>query len=154
MLDSQWFLVSQVSDRGGLTVRMTRYWLGALLVLLAVASTSAQQFRTITVDEMKREKRIALVIGNGAYASGKLNNPVNDARAMTQALKRMGFEVMAFENVNSAQFRRAVAAFGEKLGSGGPGPRAGPLFYSRPRHPAPRQQLPTPPPPRAPPPRP
>jgi len=72
MLDSQWFLVSQVSDRGGLTVRMTRYWLGALLVLLAVASTSAQQFRTITVDEMKREKRIALVIGNGAYATGKL----------------------------------------------------------------------------------
>src|SRR5258708_22532080 len=117
---------------------MTRYWLGALLVLLAVASTSAQQFRTITVDEMKHEKRIALVIGNGAYATGKLNNPVNDARAMTQALKRMGFEVMAFENVNSAQFRRAVAAFGEKLGSGGPGPRAGPLSFSRPARPGSR----------------
>ncbi len=111
-------------------MRMTRYWLGALLVLLAVASTSAQQFRTITVDEMKREKRIALVIGNGAYATGKLNNPVNDARAMTQALKRMGFEVMAFENVNSAQFRRAVAGFGEKLGSGGPGLGAGLFYYS------------------------
>src|SRR5258708_20700959 len=113
---------------------MTRYWLGALLVLLAVASTSAQQFRTITVDEMKHEKRIALVIGNGAYATGKLNNPVNDARAMTQALKRMGFEVMAFDNVNSAHFRRAVAPFAEKLGRRGPGPRPRPFSSPRPRH--------------------
>ena len=37
------------------------------------------------------EKRIALVIGNADYRIGRLANPVNDARAVVQALKRAGF---------------------------------------------------------------
>jgi hypothetical protein len=113
-----------------LTVRTTRYWLGGLLVFLAVATSAAQQFRNISVDEMRREKRIALVIGNANYPTGRLANPANDARAMAQVLRQLGFEVMAFENASSAQFRRAVAAFGEKLASGGPGLGAGLFYYS------------------------
>ena len=110
--------------RGDTGVKRWNYLLGGLLVLLAVASSAAQQYRNITVDEMRREKRVALVIGNAAYETGRLNNPVNDARAMAQALKQLGFEVLVYENVNNVQFRRAVAEFGEKLTNSGAG-----LFY-------------------------
>ena len=37
--------------------------------------------------------RTALVIGNAAYARAPLTNPVRDARAMTTALRGMGFAV-------------------------------------------------------------
>jgi hypothetical protein len=43
-----------------------------------------------------RQRRVALVIGNGAYRGGgfaPLSNPVNDASDMRAALARMGFEV-------------------------------------------------------------
>ncbi len=105
-------------------VKRWNYLLGGLLVLLAVATSAAQQYRNITVEEMRREKRVALVIGNAAYETGRLNNPVNDARAVARALKGLGFEVLVYENVNNVQFRRAVAEFGEKLTNSGAG-----LFY-------------------------
>ncbi len=43
--------------------------------------------------------RIALVIGNSQYTSNKpLNNPTNDAQAVSQLLNNAGFEVvMAFD---------------------------------------------------------
>ena len=37
------------------------------------------------------EQRIALVIGNSAYSSGPLKNPVNDATDMAAMLKASGF---------------------------------------------------------------
>jgi len=45
------------------------------------------------------ENRVALVIGNSAYQVNKpLNNPVNDAQAVSQMLNQAGFEVvMAFD---------------------------------------------------------
>ncbi len=47
----------------------------------------------------QEENRIALVIGNSAYQANKpLNNPVNDAQAVSQMLNQAGFEVvMAFD---------------------------------------------------------
>jgi tripartite-type tricarboxylate transporter receptor subunit TctC/uncharacterized caspase-like protein len=39
------------------------------------------------------EKRVALVIGNGNYAhEGRLSNPANDARAVSEALRKVGFD--------------------------------------------------------------
>jgi uncharacterized caspase-like protein len=43
-------------------------------------------------------QRTALVMGNGAYAFGRLKNPVNDARAVTGALEPIGFEVVTLED--------------------------------------------------------
>jgi hypothetical protein len=40
------------------------------------------------------EKRVALVVGNAAYRHAgvpKLDNPVNDAQSIRDALKRLGF---------------------------------------------------------------
>jgi uncharacterized caspase-like protein len=45
-------------------------------------------------DEAANGKRVALVIGNGAYTHAAfLANPANDARGMTQALEALGFAV-------------------------------------------------------------
>jgi hypothetical protein len=65
------------------------------------------------------DKRVALVIGNAAYGVGRLNNPVLDARAMATALRELGFEVLAHENVGYRDMRRAVAEFGERVSAGG-----------------------------------
>jgi hypothetical protein len=63
-------------------------------------------------------KRIALVIGNGSYKDAPLKNPVNDARAMAEALKSQGFEVLLKQNGTKIEMERVVADFGEKLGDG------------------------------------
>ena len=39
------------------------------------------------------EPRIALVIGNGAYETGPLRNPLHDAEDMAAALHNLGFSV-------------------------------------------------------------
>ena len=46
------------------------------------------------------ERRIALVIGNSAYSSGPLKNPVNDAAAMAFQLQKLGFTVILKKNAN------------------------------------------------------
>ena len=66
------------------------------------------------------QRRIAhaLVIGNGAYpGSGRLDNPVNDANAISQKLRSMGFTVTTVTDANRqrlvqsmAQFRRTAAS--------------------------------------------
>jgi hypothetical protein len=55
-------------------------------------------------------KRIALVIGNAAY-SQPLLNPVNDARAMAERLRRLGFEVLLRTDINAQQLQKASAEF-------------------------------------------
>ncbi|MFM7346294.1 MAG: caspase family protein [Tagaea sp.] len=63
-------------------------------------------------------KKVALVIGNGAYTEAPLRNPVNDARAVARQLRAKGFDVLLRENVTKTQFGDAVADFGEKLAAG------------------------------------
>ncbi|MDB5807950.1 MAG: hypothetical protein JWN94_72, partial [Betaproteobacteria bacterium] len=40
------------------------------------------------------DHKIALVIGNGAYPTARLRNPVNDANAMASMLREVGFDVI------------------------------------------------------------
>jgi uncharacterized caspase-like protein len=67
---------------------------------------------------------VALVIGNGAYLSAPLKNPVNDARDMAAALQRLGFEVVLLTDANQQQMDSSIREFGLKLRQGGAG-----LFY-------------------------
>ena len=57
------------------------------------------------------EHRVALVVGNAAYRESPLRNPVNDARAMRDKLKGMGFEVAYFENLQTRQVGSAMREF-------------------------------------------
>lgn len=59
--------------------------------------------------------RIALVIGNSAYASAPLLNPANDAKAMSQTLRNLGFEVVEVRDASMAQMKSAIAKVSGQL---------------------------------------
>jgi uncharacterized caspase-like protein len=61
--------------------------------------------------------RIALVIGNGHYpdAGSPLAQPINDARAMTSALRRDGFDVDVVEDATRDDMTRAVERLKAKI---------------------------------------
>jgi uncharacterized caspase-like protein len=71
----------------------------------AKAATAAQENVTV-----KSAARLALVIGNGHYpdANAPLNQPINDARALTATLRRDGFEVDVVEDASKDDMNRAV----------------------------------------------
>ncbi|HEY5761782.1 MAG TPA: caspase family protein [Rhodocyclaceae bacterium] len=62
-------------------------------------------------------RKVALVVGNSAYAEAPLRNPANDARAMARTLRELGFEVIERVDATQKDMNRAVTAFGEKLGA-------------------------------------
>ena len=70
------------------------------------------------------DQRTALVIGNGAYSSGPLKNPVNDATDMANALQKLGFKVILKKNASLETMEEAIEDFGNRLKRGGVG-----LFY-------------------------
>ncbi len=62
------------------------------------------------------EKRIALVVGNGAYAhANTLANPPNDASDMIAALKANGFDVVSSLDAGKAKLDQALRTFTERL---------------------------------------
>jgi tetratricopeptide (TPR) repeat protein len=62
-------------------------------------------------------KRIALVIGNSAYAyAGELRNPANDAKAIAGVLRRVGFtDVIDKYDLGLAQMTAALKDFGDRV---------------------------------------
>ena len=73
---------------------------------------------------MAAEQRIALVIGNSAYSSGPLKNPVNDSADIASMLEKLGFSVTLRQNAGLQEMEEAIEAFGNRLKRGGVG-----LFY-------------------------
>jgi formylglycine-generating enzyme required for sulfatase activity len=64
------------------------------------------------------EKRVALVIGNGAYFhADKLSNPVNDARGMRDALAALGFDVTYGEDLDLKTLRARIGQFAGRVDS-------------------------------------
>ena len=61
------------------------------------------------------EKRVALVIGNGAYTTvPKLDNPRNDAAAMEVMFKAAGFDSVVLANeLGIVAMRRALRDFSD-----------------------------------------
>jgi len=58
------------------------------------------------------ETRVALVIGNSTYQhGGRLPNPVNDAAAMAQALRQVGFTVTSRSDLGKQQFEETLKTF-------------------------------------------
>src|ERR1700761_9460727 len=64
-------------------------------------------------------KRVALVIGNGAYRNvPALLNPPNDAGDIAVALKRLGFAVTLITNGSFDEMRHALIALGRDAAGG------------------------------------
>ncbi|MGM4902157.1 caspase family protein [Tardiphaga sp. 866_E4_N2_1] len=82
-------------------------------------SLEAAQAETVTgtINPVTKASRIALVIGNGHYpdAGAPLSQPINDARAMTSALRRDGFDVDVVEDATRDDMTRAVERLKAKI---------------------------------------
>jgi hypothetical protein len=67
----------------------------------------------------RAEKRVALVVGNDAYASlPKLRNAVADSKAVGQALEQLGFKVFKGENLDYKAANRLHADFESAISAG------------------------------------
>jgi uncharacterized caspase-like protein len=71
---------------------------------------AAKTIATEQTDAGKRAQKIALVIGNGHYpdANAPLTQPINDARALTAALRGNGFDVDVVEDASKDDMNRAI----------------------------------------------
>ena len=97
------------------------------LVSLAIGAHAALNMRALdaakaieteqATDAAKRPSRLALVIGNGNYpdASEPLAQPINDARALTAALRKNGFDVDVVEDASKDDMNRAVDRLKSKI---------------------------------------
>jgi uncharacterized caspase-like protein len=74
-------------------------WLAALFLSIIVAPAFA-------------DKRVALVIGNGAYREApRLANPRNDAEDVAAALERSGFETIVGLDLDKAGMEEKTISF-------------------------------------------
>ena len=65
------------------------------------------------------QTRNALVIGNAAYRTARLDNPVNDAAAMERVLKGLDFDVICLRDSAAKDMERAIRDFGRQIRKGG-----------------------------------
>lgn len=69
-------------------------------------------FLLIGLGSQADARRVALVIGNGAYEhAAPLTNPANDAADLAAAFDRLGYEVEMLENATRAQLLDALRGF-------------------------------------------
>ena len=61
------------------------------------------------------EPRIALVIGNSAYADAPLANPANDARLMAKTLRGLGFDVIERTDADQEAIQLAIFELQDRL---------------------------------------
>ena len=88
-----------------------------LVQIIAIQKTGKvlSEMRNIIYQEIEKEKRIALIIGNSEYNEAPLRNPVNDANLMSKELKKLEFEVTSIKNGSQNQLKDAISQFGETL---------------------------------------
>src|SRR5215203_581277 len=68
----------------------------------------------------QQEKRIALVVGNGAYAKSPLATAANDAGLIAQTLQAAGFDVAGARDLDGDTLRRSFRDFIQKAQASGP----------------------------------
>ena len=91
---------------------MTRILLALFIGLVSslVLPASAQE----------QEKRLALVIGNGAYEAGALQTAANDAGLVAQTLQAAGFDVIGARDLDGETLRKSFRDFVQKVQEAGP----------------------------------
>jgi len=78
------------------------------LICMLFAADAAQ-------DSAKADKRVAFVVGNGAYKNvAALPNPPIDAKAMAAVLRNVGFEVVEGTNLTRDTMTERLLEFGKK----------------------------------------
>jgi uncharacterized caspase-like protein len=113
-------------------LRVSRRSLGIVAALagtvsLAIGAHAALSLRALdaakavateqATDPAGKGSRVALVIGNGHYpdAATPLGQPISDARALTHALRRDGFDVDVVEDASKDDMTRAIDRLKSKI---------------------------------------
>jgi len=99
----------------------------AFSLLLSLAASAADPKRNLKVTKATpaiTEQRVALVIGNANYKTAPLRNPANDAKAIADKLRGLGFKVTLKLDQGQKGMADAIRTFGNQLKGGGAG-----LFY-------------------------
>ncbi|MBR0752263.1 caspase family protein [Bradyrhizobium jicamae] len=91
---------------------MARMFWALIIGLVSLASLPAQA--------QEQEKRLALVIGNGAYESGALPTAANDAGLIAQTLQAAGFDVIGARDLDGETLRKSFRDFVQKVQGAGP----------------------------------
>ena len=83
----------------------------------AVATGQVTESGQQVTESVRKGTRFALVIGNGHYpdADEPLAQPINDARALTHALRRDGFDVDVVEDASKDDMTRAIDRLKSKI---------------------------------------
>jgi uncharacterized caspase-like protein len=92
--------------------------IGAHAALNKRALDAANAVATEQATEAKfGDSRLALIIGNGHYpdANDPLSQPINDARSLSSALRRQGFDVDMVEDATRDDMARAVERLKAKI---------------------------------------
>ena len=81
---------------------------------LLIAALSLAGF-LVGTDAALADKRVAFVVGNGAYKNvTQLPNPAADAKAMAKLLRNVGFEVVEGSNLTRDKMTEKLLDFGKK----------------------------------------
>ena len=87
--------------------QITRSALGGWLATAGVLQAHAQPASA----PAGKDRKLALVIGNGNYRNGPLKNPVSDAKAVADSLRPLGFDVTLRTDANLADMLEAMRQF-------------------------------------------
>lgn len=123
--------VSRQRKRACRLAKRYRFWLvvsaviaAAVTNLCSLPSHANQDNRNLRIEQTPatstRQRRLALIIGNGAYQKIKsLNNPPNDAMLVASTLRKLGFDVTVETDRSQVQMKRLIREFGQLLRSRG-----------------------------------
>src|SRR5580698_8277506 len=91
----------------------------ASLILTVFAPVlCAQRPPQLATQQIEVERKLALVIGNDAYPSAPLEYPDNDAAGMEATLRKLGFDVRTYRNLDLAHMISAIDDFAVSLTDG------------------------------------
>ncbi|UWU89655.1 caspase family protein [Bradyrhizobium sp. CB1015] len=93
-----------------------KVFLCLLLPMVALVAGAPHQARA-----QQQEKRIALVVGNGAYAKSPLATTANDAGLIAQTLQAAGFDVVGARDLDGDTLRKSLRDFIQKAQASGSG---------------------------------
>jgi type VI secretion system VasD/TssJ family lipoprotein len=94
---------------------MSRRRLLACLALVPLWWKAVCNAQSRDTPPASRQRRVALVIGNGRYPEIPLNNAEHDARLIAQTLRTLGFEVGEHVNLGAREFKRVLREFGRRM---------------------------------------
>jgi uncharacterized protein YcfL len=94
-----------------------------IMLLLTLTIFAYTNSKSVQINTIKREQRVALVIGNSNYTGvlHKLNNPINDARDIKDILEKRGFEVIYATDINLRTTEAKLEEFYTKIEKGAVG---------------------------------